>query len=207
MTQPSLVIFYFGMGNIRSVRNAFVRLGCIVKLSKSAADFDEADAIILPGVGAFGEAMANLNRLNLVEPLRKSAKAKPFLGICLGMQLLADSSSERDFTTGLSLIPGKVEKIPAVAGLRLPHVGWNSVTIQRPDPLFTNARSGESFYFVHSYHYICAPQYVTATTDYGNDIVAAVQQDHVFGVQFHPERSQASGQRLLSGFVRYVKER
>jgi glutamine amidotransferase len=208
MSQPNLLIVDYGMGNIRSVHNAFIRLGCAVTLSQSAADFKTADAIILPGVGAFGEAMANLNKLNLVEPLRDAAlnQKKPFLGICLGMQLLAESSAERGENTGLSLIPGRVEKIPAPAGLRLPHVGWNSVRIHKPEPLFATARDGESFYFVHSYHFTCAPDYIAATTDYGTEVVAAVQRDNVYGVQFHPERSQASGLRLLANFTRVVSE-
>lgn len=205
--KPSLVIVDFGMGNIRSVRNAFARLGCHVKLSQDARDFQTADAIILPGVGAFGEAMLNLQKLRLVEPLRKAAETRPFLGICLGMQLLADASQERGNHSGLGLIPGEVQLIPAPQGFRLPHVGWNSVVIHQSAPLFTGARSGDSYYFVHSYHYVCAQAYVAATTDYGMDVVAAVQKGHVFGVQFHPERSQAAGLRLLSSFVDFVESR
>lgn len=207
MTQPSLVIVDYGMGNIRSVQNAFMRLGCTVTLSQSANDFQAADAIILPGVGAFAEAITNLRKLELLTPLRDAALKykKPFLGICLGMQLLADSSAERGENEGLSLIPGRVEKIPAPDGLRLPHVGWNSVHITKPAPLFQTAREGESYYFVHSYHFTTTAEYIAATTDYGTEVVAAVQRENVFGVQFHPERSQASGLRLLGNFVQHVK--
>jgi imidazole glycerol-phosphate synthase subunit HisH len=206
MSNTRIVIVDYGMGNIRSVQGAFRRLGCDISLMTSADDLDNCDALILPGVGAFGEAMSNLSRLNLVEPLKRAVVGgKPILGICLGMQLLADSSEERGNSAGLSLIPGVVKRIPVPKNLRLPHVGWNSISVTKPAPLFTTTQDGDSFYFVHSFEFRCAPKHVAATTDYGNDVVAAVQRDHVFGVQFHPERSQAAGLRLLGEFVNYVQ--
>jgi glutamine amidotransferase len=208
MSGLKLAIVDYGMGNIRSVRNAFARLGCDVQLVQTAAELNQADALILPGVGAFGEAMSTLHKLELTAPIIAMVKGgKPLLGICLGMQLLAESSEERGQHTGLGLIPGKVKRIDAPKGLRLPHVGWNSVSITIPAPLFLGAREGESFYFVHSYHFMCDAPYRSAVTEYGAEVVAAVQHGHIFGVQFHPERSQGNGLRLLSNFVEYVGKR
>ena len=206
MSKTRIVIVDYGMGNIRSVQGAFRRLDCDISLMQSTKDIEDCDALILPGVGAFGEAMSNLSKLNLVDPLKRSVEGgKPILGICLGMQLLADSSEERGNYSGLSLIPGVVRRIQVPKTLRLPHVGWNSVSIAKPDPLFATTKNGDSFYFVHSFEFKCAPEHVAATTDYGGVVVAAVQRDHVFGVQFHPERSQAAGLRLLEEFVNYAQ--
>lgn len=204
--QPRIDIVDYGMGNLQSVRNALERLGCEVRVSDQAADLQQADALILPGVGAFGEAMTNLRRLGLVEVLRRAAldERKPLLGICLGMQLLADASEERGQYEGLSLIPGQVKAIPVRADLRLPHMGWNGIAIRQSAPLFAGIPEGGAFYFVHSYHFECDAAHVAAVTDYGTDITAAVQRDHIFGVQFHPERSQRKGQRLLKNFVEFV---
>lgn len=208
MTPTRITIIDYGMGNIRSVRNAFVRLGCDVHVAETAEEMAGSTALVLPGVGAFAEAMSNLHQCSMVAPLQQAVAAgTPLLGICLGMQLLADSSEERGETKGLGLIPGRVRRIPVGADLRLPHVGWNEVVIQQRQPLFTAARDGESFYFVHTYYFDCSEQYRAATTDYGSAITAAVQKDHVMGVQFHPERSQNSGLKLLNGFVEMVRER
>jgi glutamine amidotransferase len=205
--QPTrIVIVDYGMGNIRSVHNALVRLGCSVTTSDQVQELKDADALILPGVGAFGEAVSNLNTRGLVDPLIQLVREerKPLLGICLGMQLLADVSHERGTYRGLGLIPGEIQRINVPATLRLPHVGWNPVHIRRQAPLFKGIVEGSAFYFVHSYHFVCAPEQVAATTDYGGEVVAAVQKDNVFGVQFHPERSQTSGLSVLANFVSAV---
>jgi glutamine amidotransferase len=206
MSKPNIVIVDYGMGNIRSIHNALIRHGCTVATSHRAEDILSADALILPGVGAFGEAITNLTARKLVDPILNAVnnEGKPLLGICLGMQLLADSSEERGVFKGLSLIPGEVRRIPVPRGLRLPHLGWNSLTFHRKEPLFADAQDGDAFYFVHSYHFVCDAEHVSATTDYGLDIVAAVQRGRVFGVQFHPERSQSKGLALLGNFVAYV---
>jgi glutamine amidotransferase len=206
MNKANIVIVDYGMGNIRSVHNALVRMGSAVSTSHLAEDLLAADALVLPGVGAFGEAVANLKARGLVEPILEAVKqrGKPLLGICLGMQLLADSSEERGTSRGLSLIPGEVRRIPVPSSLRLPHIGWNSVTLRRPDPLFSDARDGDAYYFVHSYHFACDDADIAATTDYGGDVVAAVQRGNVFGLQFHPERSQSKGLALLGNFVNHV---
>lgn len=202
-----MTIIDYGMGNLQSVRNALEYLGCDVQITDDPFIISSADALILPGVGAFGEAMNNLRNHDLIEPLRDAvlAKEKPLLGICLGMQLLANISEERGHHCGLSFIPGQVKAIRVTKNLRLPHIGWNGVLLRRPDPLFNDLLDGDAFYFVHSYYFDCDPEWVVAVTDYGTDITAAVQRDHIFGVQFHPERSHKKGLHLLKNFVDYVK--
>lgn len=202
----NITIIDYGMGNIRSVHNALARLGCAVTTSNRAEDIAAADALILPGVGAFGEAMTNLNASGLTTPLLRAVldDAKPILGICLGMQLLAETSEERGMSRGLGLIPGDIRLIPVPKNLRLPHIGWNSVTAARRDPLFRGVPDGSAFYFVHSFHFECPSEYVAATTEYGGDVVAAVQKGHVMGVQFHPERSQSCGLSLLANFIAHA---
>jgi imidazole glycerol-phosphate synthase subunit HisH len=208
MEPIDIVIVDYGMGNIRSVHNAFVRLGCKVTSSDKIEDLEKADALILPGVGAFGEAVGNLASRNLFGPLIHLVREQgmPILGICLGMQLLAERSNERGSFRGLGLIPGEVRKIEVPMILRLPHVGWNSVYIAKQAPLFKRVPDGCAFYFVHSYHFVCDNKdHVAAITDYGDDIVAAVQNGCVYGVQFHPERSQTNGLALLENFIDDVR--
>ena len=202
-----IAITDYGMGNIRSVHNAFVRLGCDVVTSDNPAELAEADAIVLPGVGAFGEAVNHLQQRELVDPLVRLATEdrKPFLGICLGMQLLADASHERGYFEGLGLIPGEIKRLDVPSYLRLPHVGWNSVQLRATATLFEDIVADSSFYFVHGYHFACDNRYVAATTYYGGDVVAAVERGNVFGVQFHPERSQSKGLALLANFVSFVE--
>jgi glutamine amidotransferase len=207
MRPTRIDIIDYGMGNVQSVRNAFERLGCEVRVSGEPAALAEADALVLPGVGAFGEAMSSLRERQLIEPLRGAVldQGKPLLGICLGMQLLADSSAERGSYSGLGLIPGHVREIPVAQGYRLPHIGWNDVAVRLVTPLFETLPETSAFYFVHSYRFECAPEHVAGMTDYGTDVVAAVQKERIFGVQFHPERSQRKGLRLLRNFVDFVE--
>jgi imidazole glycerol-phosphate synthase subunit HisH len=207
MRQTKINIIDYGMGNLQSVRNALERIGCEVLVSSNPTMLSEADALILPGVGAFGEAMSNLHKRKLVEPLRRAVldDGKPLLGICLGMQLLADSSDERGNHQGLSLIPGHVRAIPESIGLRLPHIGWNDLSICMRDPLFLDLPDKSAFYFVHSYQFECDPAYISASTDYGVYITVAVQRNHIFGVQFHPERSQRKGLHLLRNFIDFIE--
>jgi glutamine amidotransferase len=207
MKSTKISIIDYGMGNFQSVRNALELLGCEVRVSADPAALSSADALILPGVGAFGEAMNNLQQLKLVEPLRYAVliERKPLLGICLGMQLLADSSVERGYYPGLGLIPGQVRKIPVSSGFRLPHIGWNDVAVRTSNPLFRDLPDRCAFYFVHSYRFECDSAYIAGIADYGSDITAAVQRENIFGVQFHPERSQRKGLRLLGNFVDFVE--
>lgn len=206
--RANVLVVDYGMGNIRSIQNALIRLGCSVQISDQAEDILSADAIILPGVGAFGEAMANIEARKIAGPLSEAVKEKgtPLLGICLGMQLLADTSEEGGSNKGLSLIPGDVRRIQVEKNFRLPHIGWNSIKLCQPTPLFQGIREGDSFYFVHSYHFVGKSDHISATTDHGSEIVAAVQHENVFGVQFHPERSQNKGFVLLNNFVSFVHE-
>lgn len=200
------MIVDYGMGNLRSVLNALSFLGCDAFISDKRGDVDSADAFILPGVGAFGEAMANLTALGLVEPLtrRVLTERKPFLGICLGMQLIAESSEENGKFQGLGWISGHVRRLPAENGIRIPHVGWNDVRIVESDPLFLKIEDDLNFYFVHTYHFACDPARVVAWCRYGADFAAAVRKDNIFAVQFHPEKSQVNGLRLLRNFCRYA---
>jgi glutamine amidotransferase len=200
-------IIDYGMGNIQSVKNAFARLSVHVEIVQTPNELANCNALVLPGVGAFGKAMKNLEGSGMLQPIKKIVVEDkvPLLGICLGMQLLADHSEERGNYPGLSLIPGVVKKIPVSGELRLPHIGWNSVDIALSEPLFHGGTNGDTFYFVHSYYFECAPEYCSATTDYGHAVTASVQKGHVFGVQFHPEKSQTNGMRLLKGFIDYCQ--
>ena len=207
MSKTKIHIIDYRMGNLQSVRNALERVGCEVLISHNPESLSDADALILPGVGAFGEAMSSLHKRKLIEPLRRAVldDEKPLLGICLGMQLLADSSDERGNCQGLSLISGQVRAIPKSVGLRLPHIGWNDLSLSMPNPLFLDLPERSAFYFVHSFWFECDSAYISATTEYGANITAAVQRRHIFGVQFHPERSQRKGLRLLRNFINFVE--
>jgi glutamine amidotransferase len=206
--KTSVLVVDYGMGNIRSIHNALVRLGCEVTTSDRAEDILLADAIILPGVGAFGEAMENISIRNIAPPLSEAVKrGTPLLGICLGMQLLADTSEEYGKNKGLSLIPGEVRRIEVTADLRLPHIGWNAIKLSQPSCLFNGIEEDDSFYFVHSYHFVGDTRNIVATTNHGGEIVAAVQHANVLGVQFHPERSQNKGFILLNNFVSFAREK
>jgi imidazole glycerol-phosphate synthase subunit HisH len=204
----NIKIIDYGMGNIQSVKNAFELLNSKVEIISDPSNIKNADGIILPGVGAFSNAVKNLKERKLIEPLKEAVinNKVPLLGICLGMQLLADKSEERGNNDGLSFISGEIRKIPHKEGLRLPHVGWNEVTIKKKEPLFKNIIDKGSFYFVHSYRFECDDEFVVATTDYGQKINAVVRKENIFGIQFHPERSQRKGLHMLANFISYIKD-
>lgn len=201
-----IAIVDYGMGNLHSVRHALEHVGAEVLVTSRAEDLERAERIVLPGVGAFGECMRNLHATGLVETLEEQVRAegKPFLGICLGMQALAEEGLELGHHKGLGWLRGVVEPLPvAGTGLKLPHVGWNEV---RPSstgaPLFRGLRKDASFYFVHSYRLRPSDPAVTAATcDYGGAFTAAVLDRNVFATQFHPEKSQQDGLRLLANFL------
>lgn len=205
--KPNILIIDYDMGNIKSVHNSFNKMGAKVKTSNTRKDIKKADALILPGVGAFAKAMQNLESLNLIDPIVNFAieKKKPILGICLGMQLLAESSAENGFNEGLSLIPGNVKPIKRLKGLRLPHIGWNELEVKTESPLF-NGIVEDSFYFVHSYYFKTKKKNISATVDYGYKITSAVQNENIFGVQFHPEKSQTGGMKLISNFITLISK-
>ncbi len=193
----------YGMGNLRSVRNAFEHLGAQCEMLETPAQAQEAEKLVLPGVGAFGEGMRRLDELGFAKALPElCGNGRPLLGICLGMQLLADRSSEHGDHSGLGLIPGRVDRIEATEELRIPHVGWNSLSIERPSPMLADLSSEPTFYFVHSYELRPdGSEDRIATTDYGVALTAVVERGSVSGVQFHPEKSQVDGLALLRSFI------
>tara|TARA_B100000315_G_scaffold237121_1_gene253569 strand:- start:43 stop:684 length:642 start_codon:yes stop_codon:yes gene_type:complete len=197
-------IINYGMGNLGSVLNAFSFLGHNAVISANPQTIASADAYVLPGVGAFGEAMANLKRTGLVEILAEQVleRKKPFLGICLGLQLLAEDSQEKGFEAGLGWIDGHVVAIPAGSGVRVPHVGWSEVS-PVDQTFFTRVADDATFYFDHSFHLVCDPGLVAAKCDHGMPMVAAIRRDNIFATQFHPEKSQKSGLKLLRNFLNF----
>lgn len=204
---PRIAIIDYGMGNIGSVQGALRQLGTDCLVSNQPQELARADAYILPGVGAFGAAMANLEQHGLPPFLREQVveAGKPLLGICLGMQLLAEDSTEMGFHRGLGWIPGHVVELKHGAGLRVPHVGWSELRHPRAHRLFDRLDDQSHFYFDHSFHFACAPEFVAADCDYGVAVTAAVQKGTILGVQFHPEKSQRSGLKLLRNFLRLVE--
>lgn len=194
----------FGMGNLLSVEKALERMDCPARVVRTSREIVESDRLVLPGVGAFGQAMMNLEERGLLAPLRSAcAEGKPLLGICLGLQLLFETSEEHGHHEGLGLFRGDVRRFPS--DVRVPHIGWNQVRITRHSPLFEGIPDNEFFYFVQSYY--VRPEDSTAvvgTTDYGATFAAAVGRMNIFGVQFHPEKSQQAGLRLLANFGRML---
>jgi glutamine amidotransferase len=205
-----IAIIDYGMGNLRSVQKAFETVGHKAVVTRDSRMIADAGHVVLPGVGAFADCMANLEQYGLIEPIRKAiASGKPFLGICLGLQLLFTESEEFGVHKGLGLLAGRVKKFlfgngsaPKTNGrLKVPHMGWNGVAIERAAPPLKGIASGEHVYFVHSYY--VEPQdrsVVATTTEYGLPFVSSVWQDNIFACQFHPEKSQAAGLRIVRNF-------
>jgi imidazole glycerol-phosphate synthase subunit HisH len=200
----TLAIIDYGMCNLDSVGRAVERQGGDFVITADPADLGQADGIILPGVGAFPDAMANLHQRGLVEALRGRVLSDrvPFLGICLGMQLMASRGLEGGDTPGLDLVPGVVRRLePDRPDVRVPHVGWNEVAQAEPCALWDQIPDLTNFYFVHSYHFDCPEDFVAGRTDYCGGFVSVIHRDHIFGVQFHPEKSLDLGLRLLANFI------
>ena len=198
-----VAIVDYGAGNIKSVENAVRYLGHEAVLTRDPAVILSADHVILPGVGAFGDAMTRLSRYGLDEVLRKAAASgTPFLGICLGLQLLFESSEESPGAEGLGILKGHILRIPDGEGRKVPQIGWNDLTYPNPGRLFTGLPEGTYVYFVHSYYLRAAdPSIVTACTQYGVRIDASVESGNVFACQFHPEKSEAAGMKILQNFL------
>ncbi len=198
-----IAIVDYGMGNLRSVQKAFQHVGAQAEIVNQAKDIEKAAHIVLPGVGAFGDAMQNLKQAELIDPIVKAiSEGRPFLGICLGLQLMFSKSEEMGQHRGLDVLPGSVRKFPVVE--RIPQIGWNQARIQNETPLFAGVPDGSYFYFVHSYY--VDPQHktdVVGLTDYGIDYVSVAGEGCAFGVQFHPEKSQDAGLKLLQNFSRF----
>ena len=198
-----IAIIDYGAGNIFSVKNALDYLGVKAELTKNKSDIENADGIILPGVGAFGDAMDKLRRYELDKVIHEVADKKtPFLGICLGLQLLFEGSDESQGVEGLHVLDGKILRIPDKEGLKIPHIGWNSLELQNDGRLFAGIQGNPYVYFVHSYYLEAKdPSIVKATTDYSVRIHASVEKDNVFACQFHPEKSGSLGLQLLKNFT------
>ncbi len=198
----NIVIIDYNMGNLASVANALEYLGYKSIISNKIEDIESADYIILPGVGAFADGMKNLVDLNLINVLKKQVleRKKNFLGLCLGMQLVAEEGDEGGLTKGLGFVKGKVKKLE-VKDLRIPHIGWNEVYFKKDCCLFKNLNKSEVFYFVHSYYFTPEEDVVVGTFDYGEEFTAIIQKDNISGTQFHPEKSQMAGLQLLKNFI------
>jgi glutamine amidotransferase len=205
--KQKIVIVDYGVGNTHSVSNAISHLGYSkLKITDEATVIADADALILPGVGAFEEAVRNLKSRGLDKVLNEQVlvKKKPILGICVGMQMLATISEENGVHEGLNWIPGTVKRLELPPSFAVPHVGWNDVHIKQTEPLFERNPDHSNFYFDHSYHFECDDKYVAAYCDYGAKVTAAVQRDNIRGVQFHPEKSQVSGLRFFRSFFNSI---
>ena len=202
MSNNSIAIINYGMGNLRSLEKAFIKIGAQVMVTDQRQAIESAGKIVLPGVGAFGEGMANLKRLDLIGPLNALIleKKKKILGICLGMQLFGEKSYEMEETPGLNWIRGTVNRLDAKT-VKIPHVGWNNITMTNPSPLLNHIPDQTDFYFVHSYYFRADGRYVTSTANHGIEFAASVQKENIFGCQFHPEKSQDFGLEFLSNFV------
>ncbi len=207
-----IAIVDYGMGNLRSVWKAFAYLGAQARLTNSPLDIREARKIVLPGVGAFRDCMANLDRMRLLEPIMRAIReGKPYLGICLGLQVLFEQSEEFGKTPGMGIIQGRVVRFPPdmpVQGqgprrfLTVPHIGWNSIRLLKNAPHLDGVPQKAHFYFVHSYFGVPEETSVVATvTDYGVEFVSSLWKDNIFACQFHPEKSQAPGLRILRNFL------
>jgi len=197
-----IAIIDYGMGNLRSVFKAFEAVGHQAVVTRDAVAIKNASHVVLPGVGAFGDCMANLERFNLVEPIRSTIQSgKPFLGICLGLQLLFTESEEFGPHKGLGIIPGGVRRFLIDPPLKVPHMGWNQVDMRRACPLFEGIEDGASWYFVHSFFVDPTDRQMAATmTTYGVPFVSSIWKDNVVATQFHPEKSQTVGLRLIKNF-------
>ena len=200
-----IAIIDYGMGNLRSVAKALEAAGAAdVRITSDPKIISQADKIVLPGVGAFKEAMRELRRLGLIKAIKDNIFKKPFLGICLGLQLLFSESEEGGKVKGLGIFPGIVKRFPDK--LKVPHMGWNQVRITNHESRITNFRNipdNAFFYFCHSYYVVPKDKrLIAAVTDYGKDFVSAIAKDNLFACQFHPEKSQESGLRLLKNFAR-----
>ena len=203
---PKIVIIDYGMGNLRNVQKGFEWVGFEAKVTRSRKEIGSASAIVLPGVGAFKDCMENLERYGLIEPLIQSiGKGKPYLGICLGFQVLFSESEEFGFQKGLDLIKGKVVKFVPNPEHKVPHMGWNTVEMEREAPMLEGIATGDFFYFVHSYYVIPdETQWISTFTTYGKRFVSSIWKENIFATQFHPEKSQKKGLKILENFAKSI---
>lgn len=198
-----IAIIDYDAGNLKSVEKALVSLGEEVLVSRDSREILQADKVILPGVGSFGDAMNNLDKFGLVDTIKQvTGNGTPFLGICLGLQLLFKESDETPGAEGLDILPGKILKIPAKEGFKIPHMGWNSLDVKPGAKLFKGLEGNPYVYFVHSYYLKAADEnIVAASTEYTTHIHASVESGNVFACQFHPEKSSEVGLKILKNFA------
>ncbi|MDN5277368.1 MAG: imidazole glycerol-phosphate synthase subunit HisH [Clostridiales bacterium] len=198
-----VVIIDYGMGNLRSVQKAFEHVGCQVVITQDPQVILSASHVVLPGVGAFGDAIRNLERAGLIDSIYRVVQdGRPFLGICLGLQLLFERSYEGGVFKGLALLPGEVKRLPEELNIKIPHMGWNELRY-RANPIFEGLDDPCFVYFVHSYYVEPrVSEHVIGTTFYGMDITVAVNKDNIYGLQFHPEKSGVEGLKMLRNFAR-----
>jgi glutamine amidotransferase len=203
---PKIVIIDYGMGNLRNVQKGFEKIGFEARLTRNKKEIGGASAIVLPGVGAFKDCMENLGKYGLVEILVRSIeKGKPYLGICLGLQVLFSESQEFGSHKGLDLIKGRVVKFEPGPDHKVPHMGWNTIEKEKEVPLLQGIESGDFFYFVHSYYVIPdRTEWISSSTTYGKPFVSSIWKENLFATQFHPEKSQQKGLRILENFVRSI---
>jgi glutamine amidotransferase len=202
-----IALIDYGRGNLRSIKNALLHIGDFqIDVTSDHAVIESSDCLILPGVGAYSGAMQNLRDRNLIELLNDQVlnKKKPIIGVCLGMQLLFESSTEGGKNAGLGWIPGVIEYMALDDFYRVPHVGWNDLKLKKPSVMFETLKTDKDFYFVHSYHAVCSDEYVTASFEYGKEFTAAVQYENIVGMQFHPEKSQKNGIEVLKQFIKFA---
>lgn len=201
-----IVIIDYGMGNLRSVQKGFEWVGVEASVTRSKREISGASAIVLPGVGAFKDCMENLDKYGLVVPiLRSIEKGKPYLGICLGLQILFSESEEFGHRRGLDLIKGKVVRFQPDPEHKVPHMGWNTIEKKREVPLLKGVKSGDFFYFVHSYYVLPEGEAWNSTvTQYGIPFVSSIWKENIFAIQFHPEKSQTKGLKILENFAKSI---
>jgi imidazole glycerol-phosphate synthase subunit HisH len=195
-----IAIVDYGMGNLKSVRNAFARLHAKADITRDPDEIRRASAIVLPGVGAFGRCVENLRRFELFDVIRHEiASGKRYLGICLGLQILFESSEEAPGVSGMGVVKGTVTRFRG--GLKVPHMGWNSIRINRDSKILKGIEDGAYLYFVHSFYPAPAEDIAATTTEYGVSFASSIEKGNIFACQFHPEKSQSIGLHLLSNFV------
>jgi len=204
--KPKIVIIDYGMGNLRNVQKGFEKIGFEARLTRNKNEIGRASAIVLPGVGAFKDCVENLEKYGLVEPLLRSIeKGKPYLGICLGLQILFSESEEFGSHKGLDLIQGKVVRFVPDPEHKVPHMGWNTIEKEKEGPMLQGIEGGDFFYFVHSYYVIPdKTQWISSFTTYGKPFVSSIWKENLFATQFHPEKSQQKGLRILENFIKSI---